>query len=188
MARPKSEEKRYAILAATTELIAEQGLGAATADIAKRAGVPHGSVFTYFGTKDELLNVLYRELTTELTHAVMAAMPKGTDTRAQFRHLWVAWTKWGVSNPSKRRVQAQLNVSDRVTEPNRNAAYDYAGSVFELIQRASARGALRDAPLRYVGALVDAWATTTMDFMIRSPGDADALCKAGFEAVWRALN
>ena len=187
MARPKSEDKRNAILAATTELVAEQGLGAATAEIAKKAGVPHGSVFTYFNSKVELLNELYLEVTNELTDTVLAAMPAGNDTRAQFHHLWVTWTHWGVSNPSKRRVQAQLNVSEQVTEQSRKAAYGYADPVFELIRRASATGVLRNAPLHYVGALVDAWATTTMDFMIRSPAEADKLCKSGFDAVWRAL-
>jgi hypothetical protein len=46
---------------------------------------------------------------------------------------------------------------------------------------------LRDAPLRYVGALVDALATTTMDFMIRNPAEADEFSESGFEAVWRLL-
>jgi hypothetical protein len=75
-----------------------------------------------------------------------------------------------------------------VTEENRKAAYDYADSVFVLIRRASATGALRSAPLPYVGALVDAWAATTMDFMIRSPAEADKLRQFGFDAVWRALS
>lgn len=187
MARPKSEDRRNAILAATVGIVAEQGLGAPTAEIASRARVPHGSVFTYFETKVELLNVLYLELTTELTNTVMAAMPAGADTRAQLLHLWMRWTDWGASNPSKRRVQALLNVSDQVTEVNRNAAYEYADPVFELIQRASASGVLRDAPVRYVGALVDALATTTMDFMIRNPAEAEEFRKSGFEAAWRLL-
>ena len=54
MARPLDENKRNAILAATTALIAERGLGASTAEIAKLAQIPHGSVFTYFGTKVEV--------------------------------------------------------------------------------------------------------------------------------------
>ena len=124
----------------------------------------------------------------ELTDAVVAAIPPGDDTRSQFRHLWLSWTQWGVSNPSKRRVQAQLNVSDQVTELNRTAAYDYAKTVFDLIQQAAASGVLRDAPVQYVGELVSAWAATTMDFMIGNPAKADAFCTFGFEAAWRALS
>ena len=188
MARPRSNERRAAILAAATELIATQGLGAATAEIAKKAGVPHGSLFTYFSSKVELFNVLYLEVTKELTDTVVAGMPGGKDTRAQFRHLWVTWTRWGVANPSKRRAQRQLNVSKLVSEQNRNAAYAYADPVYQLIRRVSATGVLHNAPIRYVGALVSAWAETTMDYMIRTPAEADRPCKSGFDAVWVALS
>lgn len=188
MARPLSEEKRKAILMAATDLVAEQGLGAATAEIAKKAGVPNGSVFTYFDTKAELLNALYLELKAELTDAVLAAMPDGNDTRAQLHHLWVIWTHWGASNPSKRRVLAQLSVSDQITELSRKAAYDAAGPSLDLIRRASARGALRDAPLQYVGALIETSVATTTDFMIREPARAEEFCEFGFEAAWRALS
>ena len=188
MARPRSEDKRNAILAAATDLVAEQGLGAATAEIAKRAGVPHGSIFTYFGTKAELLNALYLELKSELTDTVSVAMPAGDDIRVQFHHLWVSWTHWGASNPAKRRALTQLSVSDQITELSRKAAYEAAGSSLELIKRASASGALRGAPLQYVGAFVETSAAVTMDFMIRDPARADDFCDFGFEAVWRALS
>jgi AcrR family transcriptional regulator len=188
MARPLSEDRRNAILMAATELVAEQGLGAATAEIAKKAGVPNGSIFTYFATKTDLLNALYLELKRELTETVLAEMPGGDDTRAQLRHLWVTWTFWGASHPLKRRVLAQLSVSDQITELSRKAAYEAAASTLELIRRASTNGALHDAPAPYVGALVEAMATTTMDFMIRDPAKASALCESGFEALWNTLH
>jgi AcrR family transcriptional regulator len=51
MARPKSEDKRNAIMAAAIRVIAAQGLAAPTATIAKEAGVANGSLFNYFETK-----------------------------------------------------------------------------------------------------------------------------------------
>jgi AcrR family transcriptional regulator len=51
MARPRSEDKRNAILEAATEVVAEQGVSAPTARIAKRAGVAEGTLFTYFENK-----------------------------------------------------------------------------------------------------------------------------------------
>src|SRR5208282_1032371 len=66
MAKPKSEDKRNAILSAAAQVFAERGLGAPTAAITKAAGIAEGSLFTYFKTKDELINALYRELKLEL--------------------------------------------------------------------------------------------------------------------------
>ncbi len=57
MARPKSDDKRSAIVSAAIRVIAGQGLGAATATIAKEAGVSNGSLFTYFETKADLLKM-----------------------------------------------------------------------------------------------------------------------------------
>ena len=63
MARPKSEDKRNAILDAATRVFAERGLAAApTSEISRRAGVADGTLFTYFKTKDDLINALYREI------------------------------------------------------------------------------------------------------------------------------
>jgi hypothetical protein len=51
MARIKSSEKRSAILQAAVREIAEVGLGAPTAKIARRAGLAAGTRFTYFANR-----------------------------------------------------------------------------------------------------------------------------------------
>ena len=70
MARPLSEAKRDAILAAAAQLVAAQGVGASTAQIAKAAKVAEGTVFTYFETKDALLNALFVRLEERLVGPV----------------------------------------------------------------------------------------------------------------------
>ena len=64
--RPRSDEKRSAILQAATRVIVMQGLSAPTAGIAKEAGVANGSLFTYFETKTDLFNHPYLELKAEM--------------------------------------------------------------------------------------------------------------------------
>ena len=76
MARPKSEDKQNAILEAATHLFAERGLTAApTSEISKQAGVAEGTLFTYFKTKDDLINALYREIKLELADAMTSDFP-----------------------------------------------------------------------------------------------------------------
>jgi len=80
LARPKSEGKRNAILDAATRVFAERGLTAApTSEISKRAGVAEGTLFTYFKTKDDLINSLYREIKLELADAMMSDFAPGFD-------------------------------------------------------------------------------------------------------------
>ena len=61
--RPLGREAvRAALVHATTELIVERGLAISVRDIAARAGVNHGLVHTYFGSKDGLLSAAFDEI------------------------------------------------------------------------------------------------------------------------------
>lgn len=51
-----------------------------------------------------------------------------------------------------------------------------------------AAGPLKDAPIRYAGALVSSCAATTMEFMLTHPEQSDVICHTGLETVWHALH
>jgi hypothetical protein len=88
VARPKSEDKRNAILDAATRVFAERGLTAApTSEISKEAGVAEGTLFTYFKTKDDLMNALYREIKLELADAMMSGFPRKKSVRTRLQHV-----------------------------------------------------------------------------------------------------
>jgi AcrR family transcriptional regulator len=62
-ARPLGREAvRHALVDAAIELIVERGLSVSVRDIAAHAGVNHGLVHTYFGSKDGLLAAAYDEI------------------------------------------------------------------------------------------------------------------------------
>src|SRR5277367_3705259 len=115
MARPRSEDKRNALMAAATRVIVTHGLSAPTALIAQEAGVANGSLFTYFETKADLFNQLYRELKAEMAGATLKGVPARVELRDQLFQVWSNWMDWAVSNREKRRALAQLGVSDEIT-------------------------------------------------------------------------
>jgi AcrR family transcriptional regulator len=187
MARPKSDDKRNAILAAATQVVAEHGAGAPTATIAKVAGVAEGTLFTYFATKDELLNRLYLELKSELSEAMLPATGKSSNARDRLRLGWQQYVRWGVSSPEKRKVLAQLGVSDRITEQTKAAGMRAFTEINDMLQESIASGALRDRPPAFVGAIMASLAETTMDFMARDPAQAEDYAASGFDAFWNAI-
>ena len=187
MPRPRSDDKRAAIMSAATRVIAAQGLGAPTATIAKEAGVSNGSLFTYFDTKADLLNQLYLELKADMGAAAAGGLPADGDAREQMRGLWSQWLRWAAAYPEKRRTLAQLDVSDEITPATHQAANQTMAGIAQLLERSRANGPLRDAPLAFVLALANALAEATIDFVIRDPGNADAHGRAGFDALWRMI-
>ncbi len=187
MARPRSEERRSAIMSAAIRIIAAQGLGAATATIAKEADVSNGSLFTYFETKADLLNQLYLELKAEMAAAALDGLPTESDIRQQLLHLWIHWLRWATSCPEKRRTLAHLDISDDITSESHETARRMMAGIAKLLERSRENGPMRDAPLGFVIALMSALADATIDFMISDPANAEQHCMAGFDAVWRVI-
>lgn len=188
MARPKSDEKRSAILAAAIEVIAAQGLSAPTAAIARAAGVSNGALFTYFDTKADLLNVLYLQLKAEMAETTMSGLPLYTDLRVQMRHVWDRWVAWAMAHPEQRKVLAYLAVSHDITPATREAAGQTYAGIAKLLDNSRARGVLRDVPMMFAGALVMALLDATVNYMTLDAADAPAHAAAGFEALWRMLD
>ena len=187
MARPRSDDKRNAIISAAIRVIASQGLSAATATIAEEAGVSNGSLFTYFETKADLLNQLYLELKAEMAAAALDGLPTKSGIRKQVLHMWSRWLRWAVSSPEKRRTLAHLGVSDDITPASHQTANHAFAGIRELLERSRESGPMRDAPLGFVASLMSALAEATIDFMIRDPANADKHSKAAFDALWRMI-
>ncbi|HEX2912109.1 MAG TPA: TetR/AcrR family transcriptional regulator [Chloroflexia bacterium] len=187
MARPKSENKRDAIMAAAIRVIATQGLSAPTALIAREAGVANGSLFNYFQTKADLLNELYLELKAEMASVSLDGLPTDDDIQQQVFYMWSRWMEWATSHPDKRRTLTYLGVSDEITSNSHQAASQAMSGIARLLERSRENGPMRDAPLGFVVALMNALAEATIDYMIQDPANANKHCKAGFEAMWRII-
>jgi AcrR family transcriptional regulator len=187
MPRPKSDEKRSAILEAATRIIVTQGLSAPTMGIAKEAGVANGSLFTYFETKTDLFNQLYLELKTEMATTAMRNLLPASGLRERYFHVWQNWTQWAVSNPEKRRALAQLGVSDEITQETRMAAHKSMSGVADMLKEILADGPIAKAPMNFVVALMNATADATIDLMSQDSSHAKKHCKMGFDALWRML-
>jgi AcrR family transcriptional regulator len=186
MPRPKTGNKRAAILLAATETIAEDGIGASTAKIAKAAAVAEGSLFRYFSDKDTLLNELYLELKLDVRRAMIAGFPVTGSLRRRLQHMWNAYISWGMESPAKRKAMMQLNVSERITDHSRQEGQVGLEDATEAMEQLVARGKLRGMPPAFASDLLLAMAETTMASMAMSPADAERYGATGFEAFWCA--
>lgn len=174
-------------MVAATRVIVAQGLSAPTAVIAREAGISNGSLFTYFATKTDLYNQLYLELKTGMATASLEGLSVTAPLRDQFSRMWSNWMRWATSNPGQRRALALLGVSDDIAEETRAASHQAMAEVAGMLERARARGPMRDMPMGFVVAIMNSLAETTMDFMVSDPAHADEHCRAGFDALCRML-
>ena len=187
MPRPRSDDKRQAILEAATRTIVKEGLGTPTAGIAKEAGVANGSLFTYFETKTELFNQLYLNLKADMAEVALRDLRESDELRKQFQHVWQNWIGWALAAPEKRRALAQLEVSDEITPETRAAGRRVMLPLADLIGRVRQSSSMNKIPSGFVFALMNAVAESTMDFVVKDRANAKAHSKVGFEALWRMI-
>jgi AcrR family transcriptional regulator len=189
VARPKSEDKRNAILDAATRLFAGRGLAAApTSEISSLAGVAEGTLFTYFKTKDDLINALYRQIKLELADAMMSDFPRKKNVRTRLQHVWDRYVNWGIANPAQRKVLAQLSWSDVLTKEAKDAGSAPFVEIQTMIRDAIEGRVFRDdLPVELVSKSLGALAEATMDLTALHPSKASEYRDSGFEMFWSGI-
>ena len=189
MARPKSEDKRNAILDAATRLFAERGLTAApTSEISKQAGVAEGTLFTYFETKDDLINALYREIKLELADAMMSDFPRKKNVRTKLQHVWDRYVNWGIAHPRQRKALAQLQVSEALTKESRKAGGAPFVEFQTMIRDAIDGRVFRDdLPAELISRSLAALAEATADLTVSNPSKANKYRDSGFQMFWAGI-
>ena len=189
MARPRSEDKRNAILDAATRLFAERGLTAApTSEISKQAGVAEGTLFTYFKTKDDLINALYREIKLELADAMMSDFPRKKNVRTRLRHVWDRYVRWGIANPRQYKVLGQLLVSEVLTKECREAGrapfVEFQNMIRDGIEGRVFRN---DLPVELISKSLAALVEATIDLTVSNPSKANKYRDSGFQMFWASI-
>jgi TetR/AcrR family fatty acid metabolism transcriptional regulator len=84
VATDREREKRRQILRAAIAVFARSGYHTSrVADVAKEAGVAYGLVYHYFGSKEDLLETIFRRTWARMLEAVEAVEAEGAPAREQ---------------------------------------------------------------------------------------------------------
>lgn len=185
MARARSPEKRQAILQAAVREIGEAGLGASTASIARSAGLAEGTMFTYFSSKDNLLNELYFELKSDVYRRIHADFPKDSGLRERARHIWTAYLRWALEKPYERKVSVLLNLSPIVSAATRERIGAEREAVEQTMEELGKRGAFKDLPHGFASFAMSAMQDAVMEMITKNPRQKALLVEQAFEAFWR---
>ncbi len=80
--KEQKRQTRQQIISTAAELFSEAGLNATkVGDIAKRAGLAHGSVFAHFSTKEELVTAVVGEVGAQIANRVRHLTSQGGSIR-----------------------------------------------------------------------------------------------------------
>jgi AcrR family transcriptional regulator len=185
MARPLSEAKREALLVAASDLIAELGTGASTAKIAKVACVSEGTLFTYFPSKDDLLNELFIEIEGELAKLMLAPYPVDVSARDRLFMVWSRLIEWGLNHSTARKALRQLKVSDRVTVASRQRCHAMFQEARVIVEQCLTEHSAPDRIAFYIDTILFDLADITVNAIAAKPQDDEAIRQTGFDLFWK---
>ncbi|HBT1394647.1 TetR/AcrR family transcriptional regulator [Klebsiella pneumoniae] len=189
MDRPKSEDKKQALLEAATAAFAQSGIAASTSAIARSAGVAEGTLFRYFATKDELLNELYLAIKLRLVRTMIAGLdPDEKRPKENARNIWNSYIDWGVRNPMEHKAIRRMALSERITDETRRQVKESFPELNEMCQLSVKEIFLSEAYRAFGDALFLSLAETTIEFASHDPQRAREIIALGFEAMWHALH
>jgi AcrR family transcriptional regulator len=137
--RADAARNRERIVAAATEVFAERGLEASTAEIAARAGVGEATLFRRFATKEDLVTAIIAVQLEDAAAVASSCLEEEDPWRAVERFLYEMAERssrdHGVSDAVKERCMA----SPALAEPKRRVL----DLTSQLVRRGQAAGVVR---------------------------------------------
>ena len=169
------------------DIFAERGIAhAPTSAISAAAGVAEGTLFTYFRSKDELLNELYRELRKEFDRELQD-YPFQADAKTRLRYVWDRYLSLAMRYPKRLQVLQQLRASGRLlkdAEPPNMAITE----VLRSTKEAAEIGGLQNASAEFLVLQFRAQVEATAEFIGAHRDLESESREVGFHLVWRGLS
>jgi AcrR family transcriptional regulator len=129
--------KRRLILDAAVRVFAHRGYHASrVGDIAEEAGIAHGLLYHYFGSKEDVLRTIFRESWSDLLDAFHAVEASGEPAPEQLRRVAAILLRSWRNDPDLVRVL----VREVARSPQLQEQVDEVREAFLVIQRVIERG------------------------------------------------
>ena len=135
MAQEMRQKTREAIISASLELFAKRGYSATTTEeIAKKARISKGLIFTHFSTKQDLLLAIL----DEVIDRVLPDFLRDTDPRPaeeRFRSLVNSWLELIKTKPLLIRLTLQLNLDEEYRKLMKHRGKQYFDVAFARLTK-----------------------------------------------------
>ncbi|HEY9257023.1 TetR/AcrR family transcriptional regulator [Chitinophaga sp.] len=132
----KDDRKVTQIFQASLKLVARKGLSGITmGDISKEAGIATGTLYVYFKSKDELINVLFAACRENSVQASFKSYQPNIPFKLGFRHIWLNILRYKLANFEEVVFLEQCYHSPFITADTREKAQQLSAPFYELMER-----------------------------------------------------
>ena len=142
-------------------------------------------MFTYFASKDELLNELYLEMREDYDRN-LTNYPEDADAKTRLRCIWDAFIDVGVRQPTRLTIMRQIRATGMLLKENETPG-KMVVEVFDALRDVTQSGQFRDGSLELLVLLLRAHAEATIEYIVAHPEQEEYSRELGFNLIWRGL-
>lgn len=181
--------KREKIIDAAITLFGELGFqGTSTTKITKLAGVGTGTLFLYFESKDELVNMIYVEIKNEMKDYYSIFEDLELSFHDQLNLFWRQMVIWGLNNPEKFHFTMQYKNSSYITQQTTDEVGDTMKNVHAVMMKAVRDKIIINQPFEFLMTIFSSQFNSIIQYMnTYKPANKENLIQASFEVLWNGI-
>ncbi len=183
-------EKKQKILNTTIRLITEQGFHATPmSQIAREAEVAAGTIYHYFSSKEELIQVIYEQLAEEIDAVIQEVDDPEMTVEQRFYEIWLNVFRYFIGNQEKFLFLEQFNHSPFQQETAGRFHGRLLQNMRDWYQKANTDSVLIDLPENLISALMYSQLSALVHVHIFQEVDLDGtLIEKAMRCSWRSIS
>ncbi|MEN8186300.1 MAG: TetR/AcrR family transcriptional regulator [Bacteroidota bacterium] len=143
----KSLLKKEAILRASLKCITTYGFhGTNMKMIAREANIAAGTIYIHFKNKEEVINILYNEISAEINELVHVNYKAELSYYQNFINIWKAMLTLYIENPEKPEFLTQYAYSPYITSAAANKSDKLLEPIVAMFEKARKEKVIKDIP------------------------------------------
>ena len=157
--------KRDNILKAALKLFVEQGEQATSMKwIAKEAKCGIGTMYNYFKSKEELINVLYLENKTKLFAYILETHDTSVSVKQQFVSTWLKFIDYYISNPLEAGFLQVFSHSPKISEQVTKEVGNLIYPLLEVYEKGKKEGIIKNLDTLQLVIFTNGAITTSVSY------------------------
>jgi len=181
--------RKELIINTARKLIVRNGLyDASIAKIAKEANIPVGSVYTYFKSKEDLINEIFSETKQEMGTYIFQPFGKALTEKEELQRYWERAIDFGLKNQEKFFFVEQFSNSPLLAKQNKELLEKLFERLFFIFSKSIKDGVLKKIDVLLIHQIVYSNIIGIIKFYAESPRKLTAKLKAQlFECCWDSI-
>ena len=183
-------EKQQALVSAAIQLISQEGVGVATAKIARTAGVSNGTLFNYFATKQMLFEEVYLHIKTRMAKDILPVADKQTALQHFLAAVWMSFSAWCVRNPVELAALNTLKSSQLLGSAVTEEGERIWECVFLRLEQGMSDKVIITAPVGLITTSIEGLIHSVASYASRhnlSEQGFQDLTKRSFDIFWKGI-